>query len=71
MDDIGIAADRAILDILLISPAGCIKRDNEPLAAGRADIRPFIPRPTTFALTGFHQHELELCKIAERPTGFP
>jgi hypothetical protein len=38
MDHIGIATDRAILDVSLLRAGGWIERNYDPFAAGRADV---------------------------------
>jgi hypothetical protein len=55
MDNIGIATDRAILDILLVGASGWIDGNDDPLATSRADIRAFIDRkPALFLSLLFH-----------------
>lgn len=43
MNDIRVAADGAILDVLLFGTSATIDRNDNALAAGWADIRPLIP----------------------------
>jgi hypothetical protein len=38
MDDVGVAADGAVFDILLLGAGGGVQRDNDLLAAGGADV---------------------------------
>ena len=54
MDHIGVATDRAVFAILLIVAARWVQRNDNLLAAGGADVRPFISRPTTFFPALFH-----------------
>lgn len=38
VDDVGIAADRAVLHVLLLGAAGRVQRDHDLLTAGGADV---------------------------------
>ena len=80
VNHVGVAADRAVLDVLLLPAAGAVQRDDDPLPAGRADVRPLVrgmppPTPTLAALTG-HPDILRSARPrstamgAERAAGF-
>ena len=55
MDDVRIAAHRAILDVLLLLAARAIHGNHDRLPAARADIRPFISGSSSFDLPASHQ----------------
>jgi hypothetical protein len=40
VNHVGVAADGAVLDVLLLGAAGGIPRDDDPLATGGTDVRP-------------------------------
>jgi hypothetical protein len=66
MYDIGIAADRAIFDVLLLDAGGWIERNDDPFAAGGADIRALIARQAALFLPlPFHAGTLGI--ISDRP----
>lgn len=54
MDHVGIAADRAIFHVLLLRSARCIQRNDNLLAARRADVPPLVPRPAAFFASLLH-----------------
>src|SRR5688500_5393932 len=51
LDDVRIAAHGAVLDVALLHPAGRVERDDDPLAAGRADVGAFVARPASLLLS--------------------
>src|SRR5579859_598883 len=55
VDHVGIATDRAVFHIRLFATARPVQRDDDPLAAGRAGIRPLVHSPTPFPLPLPHQ----------------
>src|SRR4051794_38394242 len=50
MDQVGVAADGAVFAVGLVVALRAIERDDDRLAAGRADVRPFVRRSLLAAL---------------------
>ena len=42
VDDVRVAADRAVLDVLLLCAARWIERNDDLFAAGGTDVTPFV-----------------------------
>src|SRR5262249_29795324 len=57
VNDVRIAADRAVLDVLLFAAAGRIERDHDLLAAGWTHISAFITGSTAFLLPLLHKKD--------------
>ena len=54
VDDVGVAANGTIFDVLLFGPAGRVKRDDDLFAAGGAGVRSFVCGSSTFLFSFFH-----------------
>src|SRR5436309_282144 len=47
VNHVRIAADRAVLDVLLLRAGRAVQREDDLLAAGGADVRPLVRRPAS------------------------
>jgi hypothetical protein len=54
MNDVGIAAHGAVLDVLVNSPSGAVERNDDRFATGRAGVGPFVGGSRTFLSVSFH-----------------
>jgi hypothetical protein len=63
VDHVRVAANRAVLDVLLLISLGEVNGDDDTLAAGRADVRPFIRGATASELAAFHPGQLTLTMV--------
>ncbi len=52
VNDVGVAAHRAVFNILLLAAAGRVERDHDLLPAGRAGVCAFVP-PTAASFLSF------------------
>src|SRR5215217_4473969 len=54
LDDVRVAADGAVFDVALLAAAGGVQRDDDPLAAGGADVGAFVGGAGALGLAALH-----------------
>src|SRR5688572_11090799 len=64
--DVGIATNGAVLDVLLLLPLRDVDGHDDPLSAGRANVRPLVRGPTSPGFASLHSRQF-IATITCRP----